>query len=592
MKVKKRARRKVKRGPKPKTVEEHIRDGTYRPKDHAPKVKQQFQSNKPKLILPCQHIDIVTKRWIKNEQDEKAVIAGCRFDERFPDYFIDCWKKHIKHSKGKWAGQPFIPLDWQANDIVFPLYGWLRPDGLRRFRVVYCEIAKKNGKSTLAAVIGINGLIFDEEPGSEVYSCAADKDQASIVHSEAIRMVEASLYLKTQTKINRTTRAITHKESNSIYRALSSSKQGKEGYNIHTAIIDELHVWPDRDVWDALEYGFVNRDQPIKFIITTAGEDMQGICREQHDYAMGVNSGIINDQEFLGIIYAADEQNWRDEEEWYKANPSMGHTIKIEEMRKTYSRLKDKPSDIPNFKRRRLDIWCTSTKVWIEGEDWKKNAIDDFDFDKLRGEFCTIGIDLAKTRDMTSCVFVFPNYDKEKNIFLWPHIYLPEKRIEQINHLIVDLEQWVDLGDLKETEGYVCDYDYILSDIQKIVDDYHLNVVEIVFDPYNAEMFTKDLAERLTCERFSFGQSIANYAEPCEEFERQVIRGSMHHPNNRVMNWQFSHCLVYTDKGGRIKPERRTKDDIRTIDSCVSAVMGYARREAIDNMYFDGAGVY
>lgn len=585
-----------KRGPKntpanKKTIEEHIRDGTYRSAKHGPKPILKIL-DKPTFKLPCQVVDSVTKKWIKNEVDELAVAEGCRFDERYPQYFADCFHKYLRHSKGKWSNQPFDLIDWQANDVIWPLFGWIKPNGYRRFRWVYVEIPKKNGKSTLASALGIAFLIFDNEPGAEVYSCAADKEQAGIVHGEAINMLEASEELMRLVKINRTNHNVAYKRNRAYYRALSKSIEGKEGYNIQCAICDELHVWRGRDVWDALRYGFVSRDQPCCFSITTAGEDMQGVCREQHDYSVGINSGLIKDVSHLGVIYAAEEEKWKEESEWFKANPSLGHTLNIDEFRSSFMQLQAKPSEEPNFKRRRLNIWCTSTKVWIDSNDWLANTIDLDEKECLAGQFCCMGGDLAKTKDCSSVVAVFDNYDGNGNFYVKPFIFLPEDRVDELDHLIVGLRQWVKKGDLILTDGNVCDYDFIIDHVCQWVDDNAINVNAFVYDPYNAEQFSRNISDRLRCERFSFGQTIATYAEPTEEFERFVLKREMHHGNNQMLNWQFSHCLVATDKGGRTKPIRYPRPDVRTIDSCVCSIMALAKVIETRESFYDGGGVY
>ena len=573
-----------------KTVEQHIADGTYRPDRHGPRPLPKLLP-KPEFKLPCQHVDTVTKRWIKSEADEKAVAEGYRFDERYPVYIEQCFEKYLRQSKGRWAGKPFTLIDWQRNDVIYPLFGWIGPDGYRRHRWVYIEIPKKNGKSTLASAVGIALLIFDGEPGAEVYSCASDKDQARIVHGEAINMLEASPELMQLVKINNTTSNVRYKAKHSFYKALASSIQGKEGYNIHGAIVDELHVWEGRLVWDALRYGFAARDQPVMFVITTAGEDMQSVCREQHNYAQGIINGSIYDPSYLGVIYTVeDEAKWNEEEQWHIANPSLGHTLKISEFRSSYNQLQVRPAEEPNFKRRRLNIWCTSTKVWLDSKDWADNYRQVSDND-LAGLFCSIGCDLARTRDTTSLVFDFPEYNGQKdNHFLRPFIFLPEDRIGDIKHLINDLPQWVKKGYVITTDGNVTDYDFIINHVVDWVDKHNINVHSIAFDPYNAEQFTRELADRLGCERFAFGQTIKNYAEPTEEFERLVIKNQMHHNGNQMMAWQFSHCLVQSDKGGRFKPVRYETKDIRTIDSCVSSVMAYHQSLEIDSGYWDETG--
>jgi phage terminase large subunit-like protein len=239
-----------------------------------------------------------------------------------------------------------------------------------------------------------------------------------------------------------------------------------------------------------------------------------------------------------------------------------------------------------------LNIWCTSTKVWIDNKDWLSNAVDIDERECLGGKFCCAGADLAKTKDCSAVVFAFDNYDDRGNWFIKPFIFLPEDRVREIEHLVTGLRQWVKKGDLILTSGNVCDYDFIIEKICEWVEDNAINVNCLCFDPYNAEQFSRDLSERFRCDRYAFGQTIANYAEPTEEFERLVLKRQMHHPNNQMLNWQFSHCLAGTDRGGRYKPVRYQKGDIRTIDGCVSAIMAFAKAQQSRETFYDGGGVW
>jgi phage terminase large subunit-like protein len=294
----------------------------------------------------------------------------------------------------------------------------------------------------------------------------------------------------------------------------------------------------------------------------------------------------------MGVIYAADETKWTAEEEWFRANPSLGHTINIDEFRSSFKQLVVKPSEEPNFKRRRLNIWCTSTKVWIDSADWLANTVDIDERECLGGKFCCIGADLAKTKDCSALVLAFDNYDGKGNWYLKPFIFLPEERVKELDHLITGIRQWVKRGDLILTSGNVCDYDFIISHVVDWINDNAINVNAFVFDPYNAEQFSRDISDKLTCERFAFGQTINNYAEPTEEFERFVLLRQMHHGDNQMMAWQFSHCLTATDNGGRVKPVRYKQGDIRTIDSCVSSIMAMAKSIQSRDTFYDGGGVW
>ena len=221
------------------------------------------------------------KGQIRTAADRRAIREGCWWDASAADRVRDFFEGFLRHSKGEWAGKAFKLLRWQWQDVVRPLFAWKRPDGTRRFRKAYIEVPKKNGKSTLASGIGLYMLCADGEQGAEIYSAAADRDQASIVHGEALRMAEASEELAGCLKLNKSTRNILYESTNSWYRALSNEPAGKEGLNIHACIIDELHIWKGRELWDTLRYGYRARRQPLQFVITTAGDDDESICYKE-----------------------------------------------------------------------------------------------------------------------------------------------------------------------------------------------------------------------------------------------------------------------------------------------------------------------
>ena len=213
--------------------------------------------------------------------DDKAAQVACNFFERL-----------LTHVKGEWAGQPFHLQNWQL-EIVRDLFGWKRPDGTRRYRTAYIEIPRKNGKSTLSAGIALALLYVDGEPGAEVYSAAADRDQASIVFDVAKAMVDASPELKKRSKIYK--RAVLVPAAHSVYRVLSADAPTKHGLNAHGIVFDELHAQPNRELWDVLTTSTGSRRQPLVVAITTAGYDRESICWEIHEYARQVRDGIIED---------------------------------------------------------------------------------------------------------------------------------------------------------------------------------------------------------------------------------------------------------------------------------------------------------
>lgn len=516
-------------------------------------------------------MDSVTKRWIKSAADEYAVSQGCYFDERAADHVSEFFRRFLRHSKGAWAGKPFELLDWQRDDLIAPVYGWKQADGLRRIRKVYCEIAKKNGKSTIGAGIGLYGLAGDGEAGAEVYSAATDQQQASIVHNEAISMVDSSPELTSVLDINRSSKTISFPATKSVYKALSSEAGSKEGLNASTIIVDELHVWRGRALWDALKYAGRARSQPLLFVITTAGDDLLSVCYEQRQYAKDVLSGTIKDSRFWGLIYAADPQvdDWTDEATWFKANPSLGKTIRLEDFRADFQEASKAPSTQSSFKRYSLNIWATGSDPAIPKHVWD-GCKREFTAEDFEGEPCVAGIDLSKSRDMTSVVLTF----FRENKFYWlPYFWLPENTIQDRGNNEY-FRVWKDMGVLRSTPGDVCDYNQIESEILDF--NRQFDIRGVYYDSRYAEQLVQNLDNVHGIPRYPFGQSMPNFAGPTGELERLLLSQGLFHNDNPILTWQAGHVEFKTDNNGYKRPVKPSKDDPRKIDGIVAGIMSLA----------------
>jgi phage terminase large subunit-like protein len=313
---------------------------------------------------------------IRSPADERAALRGCYFSRWHAERVDTFCRTFCCHSKGQWAGQPFELLPWQRNDLVYPLFGWMRADGTRRYRRAYIEVAKKNGKSALVSALGLYLLIADNEPGAEVYSCASDRPQASIVHGEAVNMVDASPALQSFLTVNRSTFAISHHDSKSVYRAWSGTGKGKSGFNAHGILCDELQEWQGRELWENLIHAGRARRQPLLIVITNAGDDMLSVCREQHDYAERVLDGTFDDDRFFGLIYAVskeelDRHGTHDRRLWRKANPSLGITINEEDFGRDLEEAERTPTAWAEFCRKSFSIWNTGQKRWLQLMQWR-----------------------------------------------------------------------------------------------------------------------------------------------------------------------------------------------------------------------------
>lgn len=520
----------------------------------------------------------IASEWIRTKADERAVEEGCTFDLRAAERVRDFFHKFLRHSKGQWAGKPFELLDWQWEDLIAPLFGWMRADGTRRFRRSYAEIAKKNGKSTIASGIGLYLLVGDKEAGAEVYSAAADQQQASIVHGEAIHMVRASDALSAVLKINETTKNIAFARTNSWYRALSSEAETKEGLNAHGIIIDELHAWHGRALWDALRFAGRARRQPLVFVITTAGDDPLSVCREQHDYAKGILRGEIVDTRYFAYIRAAQQvsegdevdDDWKDPEAWKRANPSYGITIDPQDFAADAKEAEKTPTGVASFKRYSLNVWAQSANPWLNVADWQA-CREDFEEESLDGQTCFGGLDLSSRYDLAAFVLDFP---QEHWHYLLPFFWLPEATVKNPDYP-EQYRVWAAQGFLRTTPGNVVDYGFIKRDIIQLSERYDLR--EFAFDPWNAEKLTQELEEENGIKRFAFGQTISNFAEPMKEFERLILSRGLRHNGHPVMQWCVGNVTVKCDPNGNLRPVKPEHGSKKKIDGVVAAVMALGR---------------
>jgi phage terminase large subunit-like protein len=523
-------------------------------------------------------IDQVTSRWIKNASDERAAANGCRFDERRGQHVVDFFSRFLRLYEGEFAGQPFIPQDWQA-DILMRVFGWVRASehwgrDVRRFRKATIFVPKKNGKSPMGAGVGLYLLCGDGEQGQKVFSAAKDGKQARIMHAHAEKMVELSPALsRVCGKPNRMTGRIVYPPTSSYYAILSGDNiTGQEGLN-GSVVIDEIHVVDER-LARVLEHMGASRAQPLQFEISTAGNNPSGYGKQQYDYGKAVERGDFLDDNFFFAAYeapqdATDDQIATTPTIWTGANPSWGRTINEEEFRSSLTRAKRSLADWTAFKMYRLNIWAASSNPWLKQDDWSKCG-KAFTIADLAGRPCWAGLDLSKTRDMSSAALVFPDGD---DFWLLPFFWLPQEEAESKNHLAGFLE-WARHGYLELTPGNVIDYQAIetrLADLAKLV-----QIRLLAYDKTYAEELTNRLSMSHGIRRLVFEQTWKNYATATAEFERLVIGGKLRHANHPVLNWQAGHVEVKTDANQNRRPVKPPHNEIKKIDGIVASIMALA----------------
>ncbi|CAI3508997.1 terminase large subunit [Enterococcus cecorum] len=497
---------------------------------------------------------------------------------------------NLSHTKGKWAGKRFDLLPWQEQ-IVRDLFGIVKEDGNRQFLTAYIEIPKKNGKSELAAAIALYLLYADNEASAEVYGAACDRNQASIVFDVAKQMVQMSRPLEKRSKIMGATKRIVNYSNASFYQVLSAETGTKHGLNVSGLVFDEIHAQPNRHLYDVLTKGSGDaREQPLFFIITTAGTDRNSICYELHTKALDILNGRKKDTSFYPVVYGlSDEDDWNDEANWRRANPSLGHTIGIDRVREAYQQALDNPAEENVFKQLRLNMWTSSSVAWIPEHVYAKGNYP-IQYESLKGRSCYAGLDLSSTSDITAFVLVFPPRFEEENYIVLPYFWLPEDTLElrcRRDHVLYDV--WERQGYIKTTEGNVVHYGFIEKFIEELSEIYHIK--EIAYDRWNATQMVQNL-EGMGLTMVPFGQGYKDMSPPSKELYKLMMEGKIQHGGHPVLKWMGQNVVMRQDPAGNIKPDK--EKSVEKIDGIVALIMGLDRciRHQIDEgSVYDERGI-
>ena len=502
----------------------------------------------------------------------KFMLETSHYDKNKADYavtFIEC----LKHTKGRWAGKDFKLIDWQEK-IIRDLFGTIKDTGYRQFNTAYIEIPKKMGKSELAAAVALLLTCGDGEERAEVYGCAADRQQATIVFDVAADMVRMSPALSKRVKILASQKRMIYKPTNSFYQVLSAEAYSKHGFNIHGVVFDELHTQPNRKLFDVMTKGSGDaRTQPLYFLITTAGTDTESICYETHQKAVDILEGRKTDSTFYPVIYGADrEDDWSDEKIWYKANPSLGVTVPIEKVRQAYNSAKQNPAEENSFRQLRLNQWVKQAVRWMPMDQW--DACDfTFDAKRLKGRTCYAGLDLSSTTDLTAFVLVFPPEDEEDKYVILPYFWMPEDNVNQrVSRDHVNYDQWITSGDLLTTEGNVVHYAFIEKFIEELGEIY--NIKEIAFDRWGAIQMSQNL-DGMGFTVVPFGQGFKDMSPPTKELMKLVLERKIAHGGHPVLRWMADNIYIKKDPAGNIKPDKEKSSE--KIDGIVATVMALDR---------------
>lgn len=554
-------------------------------------VPEQYARDAAEGRLVCsREVRLAARRHLDDLRDGAA--RGLYFDTAAAQHALDFFQ-FLRHSKGEWAGQTFELSAWQQF-IVWVLFGWKRRDGTRRFRTAYVEVARKNGKSTMVAGVGLYLFFADGEPGAEVYCAATKKDQARIVYSEAERMRAASPSLAkriTKFRDNMNVPATASK-----FEPLGSDEDTLDGLNVHAAIVDELHAHKTRFVYDVLDTGTAARRQPMMFAITTAGFNRQSVCWNQREYCEKVLDGIVQDDTIFAYIATLDpDDDWEDAANWIKANPNLGVSVKVDDLQRKAEKAKNDPSALNSFLRLHLNKWTQTDTRWMPADAWSScsgsvplgpliaadpaRARADLLERAADGRACFGALDLSSKDDLTAFVLLFPPVEDDPRWYAVPWFWLPEENVDKrVKQGRVPYDVWIRDGWIEATEGNVVDYAVIRAHVLASRDRYAIE--EIAFDPWNATQLATELQNEglLMVEH---RQGFASMSGPTKELMALVLGRKLAHLGNPVLTWMAANMVVKTDPAGNIKPNKEKAPE--KIDGIVALIMALGRAQKKPN---------
>lgn len=511
-------------------------------------------------ILACQRFlsDIDSKKWAFNRDRAERF---CEFVEMMP------------HVKGKWAGTPLKLEPWQSF-IFVNLFGFEHiGNGLRRFRRAFVFVPRKNGKTACAAPLGLGMLTIEAEPGAEVYCGATSEDQANEVFRPAKAMADRARGFKQTFGVTTAASSIFREDGLSFFKKVIA-KPG-EGQSPYCAIHDEYHEHKTDEQVASMDTGMGARQEPLQYIVTTAGTDTSSPCKEMYDYAVNVLQGHFENDSFFALLYGIDENDdWTEFEVWKKANPNLGVSISEEYLRGKLAEAVQRTTLQNTVKTKHLNVWCNAGVGWINMAKWNANADESLELERFAGCKAWIGIDLASKIDLVAMMILIQH---DGCYYLFGRYYLPEETIRQKGN--EHYQRWVMEGWITETPGARTDFWYLEQELYRIYDI--LSVQEIVYDPREATYVMPAIQENVSCPVVEMTQSAASLSEPMKELEGEYLSGKLLHCGDPVLTWAAGNVVL---KESRNKLYYPAKQNVQSkIDPIVAAVMAMARAKAVDD---------
>jgi phage terminase large subunit-like protein len=516
----------------------------------------------------------------RHDRDLKD-LKGYYFDENKAKLVIESFAL-LKHYQGEWAGQPII-LNPHQQFCYWLLFGWRRADGLRRFRTYYKEEARKNGKTSEAAAVGLYMLTMDNENAPQIYTVATKEEQARICFDTAGQFVKESPVHAS--KLGLTVKSIYDQKNAAFMRPLGSNSKKQDGFNPHCGIIDEYHEHPTDGMLNVIESGMGARSQPLIYIITTAGFNQSGPCYRLRKVAVNVLRGLKIDETFLPIICTLDDgDDWEDEKNWIKANPLLHEAVDIEFLRTRFEKAKNEGGTKEvDFKTKNLNIWTQSGETWVQDHKFMRNQ-HGLDPSELVGRECYGGLDLGHSVDLNAFTLLFPNIgefehtDKESGeitnrpihgVKRW--VWIPEAKIQEYKD-DADWLNWQAMGIIEVTSGDFVDHEYITTKIDELARTYQIQSIAI--DPYIARHYVIKVLDDMGMDFSELRQGFLSLSAPTKELERMLTAGELEFYQDPVFRWMVSNAIRMVDPANNIKLSKDT--GVNKIDAVAALVNAVA----------------
>ncbi|WP_242872940.1 terminase large subunit [Clostridium magnum] len=528
-----------------------------------------IQSNKGKVSLKVYK---VYKELIRIILDPKS---EWEFNPKKSNHAIEFIENYCKHSKGKMGGKPFILELWQKA-LVAATFGMVHKiDGTRKYQEVMLVVARKNGKSTLAAAIGLYLQIADGEPGAEVYACATKKDQAKIIWLEAKRMVKKSPVLLK--RIKPLVSDMVSEFNDSFFKPLGRDSDSLDGLNVHGALLDEIHAWSDQNLYDVIVDGTTAREEPLVFVTTTAGTVRECVYDLKYDEAERLINGFedsegYKNERFLPIIYELDERKeWTEPECWQKANPGLGTIKKLDQLENKVNKAKSNSKLVKNLLCKDFNIRETNADAWLSFEDVNNTEI--FDMEELRNTYAIGGCDLSATTDLTCATLLIMKPGSNKKYILQQY-FLPEELIEKrANEDKIPYDIWRERELLTACEGFRVDFSDVTAWYVKMMEEYDITPLWIYYDRALAGYWVDEMKGK-GFNMVKCAQGALTFSQPMRMMEADLKSKIINYNNNPVLKWCLTNTTVKYDDNDNIRPIKGKNQRAR-IDGMVSLLDAY-----------------